>query len=84
MTDQFSNMSFQNKGLKGHMFFEVRKSISSTIKHLPACISRHFSLKVKTGAGHAAVVQVYNDGKIIMIMIMIMIIIIIIIIKLYS
>ena len=33
MTDQFSNMSFQNKGLKGHMFFEVRKSISSTINN---------------------------------------------------
>ena len=30
MTHQFSNMSFQNKGLKGHMSFQARKIISST------------------------------------------------------
>ena len=30
MYDQFSNMSFQNECLKGHMSFQVRKIISST------------------------------------------------------
>ena len=26
MTNQFSNMPFQNEGLKGHMSFQVRKN----------------------------------------------------------
>ena len=30
MSDQFSNMSFQNEGLIGHMSFQVEKIISST------------------------------------------------------
>ena len=30
MSDQFSGMSLQNKGLGGHMSFQVRKIISST------------------------------------------------------
>ena len=31
MTDQFLNVSFQSKGVKGHMTFEARKIISSTV-----------------------------------------------------
>ena len=31
MTNQFSNMSFQSKGLKGHMAFQARKIISNTV-----------------------------------------------------
>ena len=33
MTNQFSNMSYQNEGLKGHTSFQVRKLTQALLEH---------------------------------------------------